>query len=191
MKKEAKEVTMVTVEKKSFGSPTNPFEKGAIESVTLGGLTINRATLQPGWKWSTHVKPIAKTKSCQKWHVKYILSGKQMIAMDDGKEVMLEPGDFAIIPPGHDAWVVGNEPNVLLELIGAVKPFEGSKKMYTLECKSFGIACNAKVSDTTIDGVIEKAQAHSKADHPDAVAIMQLIGPEIATALIKSKIKEE
>ena len=115
---------MANLKKQGFGSPASPFEKGTIESVMLAGLSVNRETLQPGWKWSKHVKPIAKTESCQKWHVKYILSGKQMIVMNDGKQVMLEPGDVAIIPPGHDAWVVGNGPNVLLELIGAVKQLE-------------------------------------------------------------------
>ena len=115
---------MTKLKKQKFGSPTSPFKNGSIESIMLAGLNVNRETLQPGWKWSEHVKPIAKTDHCQKWHVKYILSGKQMIEMNDGEKMILEPGDFAIIPPGHDAWVVGDEPNVLLELIGAVKELE-------------------------------------------------------------------
>lgn len=89
--------------------------------VTIDGLTFQRETLAPGWKWSTHVKPVVKTGSCEKYHVKIIISGRQRVRMDDGTEMELGPGDVAIIRPGHDAWTVGDEPNVLLELVGAVK----------------------------------------------------------------------
>jgi mannose-6-phosphate isomerase-like protein (cupin superfamily) len=110
--------------KKNFSLPDEtkmPFEKGKIEIVTVNGLTVQRETLQPGWKWSTHVKTSVKTESCQKYHVKFIISGRQKIVMNDGTEMELTPGDFAIIPPGHDAWVVGEEPNILLELAAAAK----------------------------------------------------------------------
>ena len=118
---------MKTIVKKSFTTPDEkktPFAKGVIETVTIGGLVVNRETLQPGWKWSEHVKPIVKTESCQKYHVKYFLSGRQKVVMSDGTELEFGPGDLAIIQPGHDAWVVGDEPNVLLELSGATKPTE-------------------------------------------------------------------
>ena len=110
---------MTSVEAKNLGSPdqtTTPFENGKIETVTVAGITLMRETLQPGWRWSEHVKPVAKTESCQKRHLKYIVSGRQKIVMNDGTEVELVPGDFAVIEPGHDAWVVGDEPNVLLEM---------------------------------------------------------------------------
>ena len=113
--------------KKSFASPDevrSPFPKGVIESVNLGGLLVHRESLEPGWKWSEHVKPVVKTESCQKYHVKYFLSGRQRVVMNDGTELEFGPGDLAIIQPGHDAWVVGDEPNVLLELSEAVKPAE-------------------------------------------------------------------
>lgn len=112
------------LEKKSFDSPDetrSPFDKGRIEVVTLAGLVFNRETLAPGWRWSEHVKPTAGTESCRKYHVKYILSGRQRVVMDDGTDLVLEPGDVAVMPPGHDAWVEGSEPNVLLELIGLVQ----------------------------------------------------------------------
>ena len=92
--------------------------------VNIDGLTVLRETLEPGWKWSEHVKPVVGGESCQKFHVKYIISGRQKVVMDDGTESELGSGDFAIIQPGHDAWVVGDEPNVLLELAGAVKQTE-------------------------------------------------------------------
>lgn len=111
---------MTSVEAKNLGSPdqtTTPFENGKIENVTVAGVTLMRETLQPGWKWSENVKPVAKTESCQKRHLKYMISGRQKIVMNDGTEVELVPGDFAVIEPGHDAWVVGDEPNVLLEMV--------------------------------------------------------------------------
>ncbi len=110
---------------KSFGAPdetTHPFPKMTFQVVRIGTLTFNKETLEPGWKWSTHVKPGAKTPSCQKFHVKIFLAGRQHVVMEDGTEMEFGAGDVAVIPPGHDAWVVGNEPNVLLELSGAVKP---------------------------------------------------------------------
>ncbi len=116
---------MKSIETKNFGSPdkiTTPFEKGKIETVTVASVTLLRETLQPGWKWSEHVKPVVKTDSCQKRHLKYIISGKQKIVMSDGTEVELVPGDFAVIEPGHDAWVVGDEPNVLLEMAAIERP---------------------------------------------------------------------
>lgn len=115
---------MTSIDKKSFDSPDEtktPFEKGKIEVVTIGNLTVQKETLEPGWKWSEHVKPVAGGESCQKFHVKYIISGKQKVVMDDGTEIELLPGDVSVIQPGHNAWVVGDEPNVLLELSGAVK----------------------------------------------------------------------
>lgn len=115
---------MQIIEKKNLNSPDEmkkPFEKTKFETITIDGLIVQRETLEPGWKWSKCVKPVVKTESCQKYHVKFIISGRQKVVMDDGTEMELGPGDFAIIHPGHDAWVVGNEPNVLLELAGAVK----------------------------------------------------------------------
>ena len=110
--------------KKSFDRPDDaksPFTRTGFQIVNLGGLSFNRETLQPGWRWSQDVKPIAKTPSCQKFHVKIFLSGRQGIRLEDGTEMEFGAGDVAIIPAGHDAWVVGDEPNVLIELSGAVK----------------------------------------------------------------------
>jgi mannose-6-phosphate isomerase-like protein (cupin superfamily) len=110
--------------KKSFDQPDerkNPAARTTIEVVDLGGLTFNKMTMEPGWRWSQDVKPVAKTASCQARHVLSFLSGRLRVRMDDGKEEEFGPGDIAIIPAGHDAWVVGDEPNVSLEMAGAVK----------------------------------------------------------------------
>ena len=95
------------------------FEKGSFEVAEIGGLTVGRATYEPGWRWSEHVRPTAGTDSCEVEHVGLVVSGRAMIAMDDGTEVEVGPGDLFAVPPGHDSWVVGDEPYVSLHLLGA------------------------------------------------------------------------
>jgi quercetin dioxygenase-like cupin family protein len=109
---------MAGVEVKNFDSPdeTRPFEdKGQAEVVQVGGKVVGRATFEPGWKWSSHVKPIAQTDSCEVSHLGYVVSGRMKIYMDDGSEGEMGAGDVAAIPPGHDAEVVGDEPCVVLD----------------------------------------------------------------------------
>jgi mannose-6-phosphate isomerase-like protein (cupin superfamily) len=95
------------------------FEKGSFEVVVIGGLTVGRATYEPGWKWSEHVKPTAGTESCEVEHVGLVVSGRAVVAMDDGSQVEMGPGDLFAVPPGHDSWVVGDEPYVSLHFLGA------------------------------------------------------------------------
>jgi mannose-6-phosphate isomerase-like protein (cupin superfamily) len=95
------------------------FEKGSFEVVEIGGMTIGRATYEPGWKWSEHVRPTAGTDSCEVEHVGMVVSGRAMIAMEEGVEVEVGPGDLFAVPPGHDSWVVGDEPYVSLHFLGA------------------------------------------------------------------------
>ena len=111
---------MSKIHRKNLDSPdeTRTFDKGTLDLVTLEGVTFGRATVQPGWKWSTSVKPIVKTDSCEAPHTQYIISGRLMVKMDDGEEVELGPGDASIVPPGHDAWVIGSEPVVLIDVTG-------------------------------------------------------------------------
>ncbi len=98
---------------------TLSFEKGKFDLVRLGPVTLGRASYEPGWKWSEHVKPIAGTASCQVHHVGLVLKGRARIAMDGGEEVEVGPGDLFVVPPGHDSWVVGEEPYVSLHFLGA------------------------------------------------------------------------
>ena len=95
------------------------FEKGQFEIVNLGGMTIGRATYQPGWKWSEHVGKASGVKSCQVEHVGLVVSGRATAAMDDGRVIEMKAGDLFYIEPGHDSWVVGDEPYVSLHLMGA------------------------------------------------------------------------
>lgn len=113
---------MNQAEVKSFEKPdeVRDFPKGRLELVTVGGKTIGRAILQPGWRWSTSVQPIAKTRSCEAPHFQYHLSGVLRIRMDDGSEFECRAGDVSLLPSGHDAWVVGNEPVVIVDFQGMV-----------------------------------------------------------------------
>jgi hypothetical protein len=106
--------------KKSLDKPdeVREFEKGKLELATLGDVVIGRATLQPGWSWEKCVKPLAQTKSCEAPHTGYMISGRIKVVMDDGTEEEFGPGDVALIPPGHNAWVVGNEPVVHIDFTG-------------------------------------------------------------------------
>lgn len=107
---------------KSFENPdeVRTFEKGKFEIVRVGGLTIGRATYEPGWKWSEHVSPIAGTSLCEVEHVGLVLKGKAVAAFEDGTVAELAPGGIFYIPPvPHDSWVVGDEDYVSLHFLGA------------------------------------------------------------------------
>jgi quercetin dioxygenase-like cupin family protein len=97
------------------------FEKGKFELVHVGGMTIGRATYEPGWKWSVHVGAATGAKSCQVEHVGMVISGCATAAMDDGRVIELKAGDVFYIAPGHDSWVVGDEPYASLHFMGAEK----------------------------------------------------------------------
>ena len=121
---------MKKMETKSFGVPdeVRKFDKGKVELVNIGGATIGRAVFEPGWKWSTSVKPIVNTKSCEAPHFQYHVSGTIRVLMDDGTEKELKAGDVSLLPSGHDAWVVGNEPVVVVDFQGMVDYAKASKR---------------------------------------------------------------
>jgi hypothetical protein len=121
---------MKKMETKSFGVPDEirKFDKGKVELVKIGGATIGRAVFEPGWKWSTSVKPIVNTKSCEAPHFQYHVSGTLKVVMDDGTERELKTGDISLLPSGHDAWVVGNEPVVVVDFQGMVDYAKASKR---------------------------------------------------------------
>jgi hypothetical protein len=111
------------MQKKSLDSSpdeTRTFEKGKIDLANFSGdVTVGRAIFEPGWSWEKCVKPIAKTNSCQAPHTMYIISGRMKVVMDDGTEAESGPSEAVIIPPGHNAWVVGNEPCIAIDFTGA------------------------------------------------------------------------
>ena len=106
---------------KRFDRPdeVREFERGRFELVHIGGMTIGRATYQPGWKWSDHVGRALGQSSCQVEHVGLVVSGCATASMDDGTIIEMKAGDIFYIAPGHDSWVVGDEPYVSLHFIGA------------------------------------------------------------------------
>lgn len=124
--KEALNTTAVA-EHKSFNAPeeVREFPLGKVDLIKLNGATIGRATFQPGWKWSTSVKPTAKTNSCEAPHYQYHVSGTLRILMDDGTTFDCKAGDVSSLPMGHDAWVVGKEPVVVIDFQGMVDYAKG------------------------------------------------------------------
>ena len=113
---------MERAEVKDFSSPdeVREFPQGRLELMKIGGATVGRAIFQPGWRWSTSVQPLAKTKSCEAPHFQYHVSGTLRIKMDDGTEFDCKPGEVSRLPSGHDAWVVGNEPAVVVDFQGLI-----------------------------------------------------------------------
>ncbi len=113
---------MAALQRKNFKSAdeVRPFEdgKGELQLITSPIGPVGRAIFEPGWQWSKHVKPIAKTESCEASHVGYFVSGHMKIVMDDGEEMDFGPGDFMTADAGHDAWVVGDEPCVVIDWQG-------------------------------------------------------------------------
>ena len=105
---------------KNFKTPDEVRElpKMRVELLDLNGKKIMKGTYEPGWKWSEHMKPTIKTDSCQVHHEIYMISGKMMVQMNDGTQKEAKAGDAVILPPGHNAWVVGNEPVVLIDFTG-------------------------------------------------------------------------
>jgi hypothetical protein len=99
---------------------------GGVDVVLLGDATIGRATFEPGWRWSVDVRPIAGTSSCQVPHVGYVLAGRMRIELDDGRAAEIEAGDGFVCPPGHDAWTLGEEACVLIDLAGMASYARGS-----------------------------------------------------------------
>jgi mannose-6-phosphate isomerase-like protein (cupin superfamily) len=112
---------MTDVMLKRFESPdeTRTFIKGKFEIVRFPGATVGRASYEPGWKWSEHVGPGVGATRCQVEHVGMVVSGRAVAAMDDGRIFEMTAGDLFYIPPGHDSWVVGEEPYVSLHFLGA------------------------------------------------------------------------
>jgi hypothetical protein len=113
---------MPSLIRKSLDAPeeVRPFENdsGHLELVNLDAGPVGRAMFKPGWRWSKDVQPIAKTDSCQAAHACYFVSGRMVVASDDGEQVEFGPGDFALMAPGHDAWIVGDEPCVVIDWQG-------------------------------------------------------------------------
>ena len=113
--------TRHVTEQKNFAEPdeVREFPHGRVEILEIGNGQVGRIIAEPGWRWSNDVKPIAGTHSCEAPHFQYHVSGRLAIRMDDGTELIAGPGDITSLPSGHDAWVVGDEPVVVIDWYGA------------------------------------------------------------------------
>ena len=112
---------------KQFDQPdeVRTFDKGRFEIVQIGGMTLGRATYEPGWKWSEDVGRSQGSRCCNVEHVGMVVTGRVMVAMNNGDQFEMKAGDVFYVAPGHDSWVIGNEPYVSLHFLGAegyVKP---------------------------------------------------------------------
>lgn len=120
MKEQQRTAVLEKNEVRNFEQPdeVREFPHGRLELVRVGGVIVGRVTLEPGWRWSESVQPIAKTDSCEASHFMYQISGVTRVRMDDGTEFECHPGDVCLFGPGHDAWVVGDEPVVAVDFQG-------------------------------------------------------------------------
>jgi len=111
----------VEPEVKRFQTPDDArsFAKGKFDLISVGGVAVGHASYEPGWKWSEHVGPVAGSDRCEVAHVGLVESGHAKVLMNDGTEIELSPGDVFYIGPGHDSWVVGDEPYVSVHFVGA------------------------------------------------------------------------
>lgn len=140
------------------------FPKGRAENVVLGDVTVGRLVQQPGWRWSEQIKPIAGTESCQFHHVGVAVSGHAMVRMDDGTEFPIAAGDVFDIPPGHDQWVVGDEPTVAIiwgGWRGFGKPLAGERVLTTMLMTDIAQSTEraADVGDMAWDQLLERHNA--------------------------------
>jgi len=121
--KKGKEVLEMSAVKVDLNQPdeTKETPKGKLQLVTIGDFTFGLRTLEPGWKWTEHMRPIAKTETCEVRHIGYVISGRMGFLMNDGTELEVGPGEAFDVRSGHDAWTVGDAPFVFVDMIGAVE----------------------------------------------------------------------
>ena len=114
--------TVAAIQHKSFDAPDDVrrFPKGTVDLVHIGSVTMGRGILEPGFRWSTSLKPFQGTPSCQIHHLQLMLQGRLHVEMDDGETADFAPGDVMNVPPGHDVWVVGDEPVVVVDVLGNI-----------------------------------------------------------------------
>ncbi len=150
------------------------FDHGEVNAVTLGGITFSRAVFRPGWRWSTDVKPSAGTEACRTTHRSVIVSGRLHVSMGDGTECDLGPGDAHVVGPGHDAWVVGDEPCVALDYDGA-----SAGGALTAACPC-GVSFRIE-SDEALDHLVAAVQQHAHGSHDHDVTREHVLSELTAT----------
>ncbi len=155
----------MTLAHKNLDTPDSKrsFEHGDMRVVTLAGTTFVRAELRPGWRWSVGAKPGAGTDSCQVAHASYLISGRFGVRMDDGTQAEAGPGDALVAGPGHDAWVAGHEPCVIIDMVLA-----GSQAQ-KVTCHPCGVEFHVKRADQ-VDELVAAVQQHAIGSHGHEVS---------------------
>ena len=169
--------TTSTFDVKNLESPDErrAMAHGVLEVVNLPGATIARAVFQPGWKWSTDIAPMVGTHSCQVAHTSYIVSGIFHVCMDDGREYDFGPGDATVVSPGHDAWVIGDEPCVTIDFA----PTGGGVAGHVGRCPcgvEFRVA-----SDDQLDHLVAAISEHANGSHDHHLTREQILA-EVSAA---------
>jgi hypothetical protein len=155
----------MTLEAKNLDLPEDKrsFTHGQIQIVRVGERVIGRATLNPGWRWSTDVQPLVGTSSCELAHTAYVISGRMRVRMNDGTEADFGPGDAQYVSPGHDAWVVGDEPCVVVDFTAPaqlVSAGAGSR----VTCDPCGVEFRIGRADQ-VDHLIAAVRQHASGSH--------------------------
>lgn len=146
------------------------FEHGVLAVANLPGATVAQATLDPGWRWSTEIQPLVGTESCQVPHMGLVISGRFHVRMDDGQEFDMTAGDAHVIPAGHDAWVVGDEPCVLVDIAATGAAHTG--RVGRCPCGvEFRVA-----TDDQLDHLIAAIQEHARGSHDHEVSREHILG---------------
>jgi len=150
----------MTIDVKNLDAPDQKrsFDHGELQVVELAGATVSRAVFRPGWRWSLDIKPSAGTRSCQASHSAYVVSGRLHVRMDDGEEADLGPGDAHTVSTGHDAWVVGDEPCVVIEI--ATTGAAGDPRFARCPC---GVTFSAEPG--ALDHLVSAVQQHASGSH--------------------------
>jgi len=165
------------------------FEHGELAAVSLGGVTFARAAFRPGWRWSTDMKPLVGTDSCQISHQAVVVSGRLRVKMDTGEERELGAGDAHVVGPGHDAWVVGDEPCVILDFAPDVEESSESTSEGSGGVPTHVAACPCGVtfqieSDEVLDHLVAAVQEHALGSHDHKVTrehiLEELKSPSVA-----------
>jgi quercetin dioxygenase-like cupin family protein len=112
---------MARLQAKVFDTEGDPhaFSNGLAQILKLGEATVARAVYEPGWRWTTDMREVTGNQTCQLHHLAYAISGELHVLTDEGRTLEVKPGSVYEIPPGHDAWVVGDEPVVVVDWYGA------------------------------------------------------------------------
>lgn len=169
--------TRSTLAVKNLDEPDDrrTMDHGTLDVANLPSATIARAVFEPGWRWSTDLGPVVGTRSCQVPHTGYIVSGRLHVRMDDGRELDFGPGDAHVVAPGHDAWVIGDEPCVAIDFAPTGEALAG----HIGRCPC-GVEFRVG-SDDQLDHLVAAIREHASASHGHDLTSEQVLA-EVSAA---------